>query len=53
MVLQVLNGSLAGHNGLDEESEHGEHSLHIYITCSSNCNSLVVAGQVVRCRQDI
>ena len=27
VVLQVLQGSLAGHNGLDEESKHGEHSL--------------------------
>ena len=28
VVLKVLNGSLASHNGLDKESEHGEHSLH-------------------------
>ena len=28
VVLKVLNGSLACHNGLDEESKHGEHSLH-------------------------
>ena len=27
VVLQVLQGSLAGHNSLDKESEHGEHSL--------------------------
>ena len=27
VVLKVLQGSLACHNGLDEESKHGEHSL--------------------------
>ena len=27
VVLKVLQGSLAGHNGLDKESKHGEHSL--------------------------
>ena len=27
VVLQVLKGSLACHNSLDKESEHGEHSL--------------------------
>ena len=26
VVLQVLQGGLASHNGLDEEAEHGEHS---------------------------
>ena len=25
VVLQVLDGALAGHDGLHEESEHGEH----------------------------
>ena len=27
VVLKVLQGSLACHNSLDEESKHGEHSL--------------------------
>ena len=26
VVLQVLQGGLASHDGLDEEAEHGEHS---------------------------
>ncbi len=25
MVIKVLDGALAGHDGLDEETEHGEH----------------------------
>ncbi len=25
MIVEVLNGALAGHDGLHEEAEHGEH----------------------------
>ena len=35
VVLKVLQGSLACHNSLDEESKHGEHSLHNHRTHTS------------------
>jgi hypothetical protein len=39
---QVLDGALAGHDGLDEESEHGEHSLR------PNSPSTSVPGAIPR-----
>ena len=49
VLCQVLDGALAGNNGLDEETKASEHSLHTATNIrNGSAGSLLWAGEVIK-----